>query len=221
MRSARSRIAGAALPLALLAIGCTSSGTTPVIASSGGQASYAMHYNEELSSTAKGITDAESREKTLSSGFAAHVDELRKPDWEKVETIVEDSDSAGKSAGFADAAGEANAVKSFMESEKTDLNNRIAGNAAHAAKQAGCSGDIGGSMAYAMNDAVNKQMQKKLRSRNEAFVIIERYKTSLGPQNVASLEKLADEVAEASYVVHVNMNPRKERLKKLASDRTR
>ena len=167
------------------------------------------------------ITDGETREKTLSSGFAAKVDELRKPDWEKVEKIVSDSDSAGKSAGFADTQGEAAAIKSFMESEKTELNNRIAGNVAHAAKQAGCTGDqIGGQMAYAMNDAVSKQMQKKLRSRNEAFVTIERYKTSLGPQNVASLEKLADEVSEASYIVHVQMILQKERLKKLASDKS-
>ncbi len=207
-------------PLSLVAVlGCSSAGKGPTMAASGGQTSYAVGYAEEVTSATKAINDAQTKEKQLTAGFAAHVDELKKPDWEKVETIISDSDEAGKSADFAEAQGDALAVKSFWDAEKNEIAGRVNGNAQHTLKQAGCTADTAGPISYAMNEAVTKQLQKKLRSKNEAFVVIERYKTSLGPQNTASLEKLADEVAEASYDVHVLMVLQRNRLQRLVADR--
>ncbi len=207
------------LPIAVILGACSSSGKAPVLPSSSGQAAYAIHYNEELTSATKAVADAQARAKTLSSGFMAHVDELRKPDWQKVETVIDDSDEAGKSADFAEAQGEATAVRTFWDSEKNEVTGRVNGSAQHSMKQAGCSADTAGPIAFALNDAITKQLQKKLRSKNEAFVVIERYKTSLGPQNVASLEKLADEISEASYDVHVLMILQHGRVKRLADDK--
>jgi hypothetical protein len=200
-------------------LGCSTSGKAPELPSSSGQTAYAIHYNEELTSATKAIADAQAREKTLSAGFAAHVDELKKPDWQKVELVIDDSDEAGKSADFADAQGDATVIKGFWESEKNEITAKVSGNAQHTMKQAGCSAEVAGPISFALNDAITKQLQKKLRSKNEAFVVLERYKTSLGPQNVASLEKLADEISEASYDVRVLMVVQHNRVKRLAGDK--
>jgi hypothetical protein len=202
----------------LVAAGCSST-KAPVLPSSSGQTAYALHYETDLTSATKALGDGATREKTLSTGFAAHVDELRKPDWQQVGAIVDDSDEAGKSAGFADAEAEASAVKSFWDSEKGDITARVAGGASQSMKQSGCAADVSGPISFSLNDAITKQLQKKLRAKNEAFVILERYKGSLGPQNVAVLEKLADEVSEASYIVHVQMLRQQDSLKRIAAER--
>jgi hypothetical protein len=208
------------LAIALVSVtGCSSSGKGPLLASSSGQAAYAIHYDDELTSATKSVSEAQTREKSLSAGFGAYVDQLKKPDWSKVADIVDDSDEAGKSADFAEAANDAIAIKSFWDSDKNELGARVNGATQQKLKEAGCSADVGGQISWAMGEAINKQLQKRLRSKNEAFVIIDRYRPSLGPQNVVTLEKLADDVSEASYEVHVLMILQRERLKRLADDK--
>ncbi len=206
--------------VALLLAACSSSTEKgPVFASSAGRAPYAVSYADEIEASRKSIADAEEREKTLADGLAAHVEEVKKTDWDKVQEIVDDSDQAGRTADFADAFAEAKAVKKFWEGEKDAISSKVAGNAQHTAKQAGCEAEVGGAAAFALNDAVTKQIQKRLRAKNEAFLVMERYKSSLGAQNVPALEKLADETAEASYDVHVNMIVSRNNLRRMLADK--
>lgn len=199
---------------------CSSSGKGPVLSPSGDQAPYALGYADELNGASKSFSDAQTQEKTLSAGLGARVDELKKVDWDRVLFVVDESDKAGKSADYADAHGDADAVKAFWDSEKDAITGKVVGNAQHTVKEAGCSADVAGPVAFSLNDAVAKQQQKRLRGKNEAFVMIERYKVSLGPQNTATLEKLGDEVAQASYDVHVLMVRERERLRMLVGDKS-
>lgn len=215
----QSRLLGFVAPFALLAAACSSSTKAPATASSGGQTAYAIRYNDDLASATKAVGEAQSRVKTLSSGFGAHVEQLKKPNWQRVEAIVDDSDEAGKSSDFADEEAQATAVREFWDAEKNEINSRVIGSTQTKLKEAGCTGEVGGTIAYTLNEGISKQVQKRVRARNEAFVIIERYKTSLGPQNTAALEKLADDVSEASYDVHVLMVLHRNRLERLVGDK--
>jgi hypothetical protein len=159
----------------------------------------------------------------LTSGFGGYVDQLKKPSWQRVDTIVDDSDDAGSRTDFADADGDATAVRGFWDSEKNDISARVVGTTQAKLKEECANlngGEVGGTVSYALNEAITKQVQKKLRARNEAFVVIERYKTSLGPQNTTALEKLADDVAEASYDVHVLLVLQKNRVERLIADKS-
>jgi len=199
---------------------CSSSGKGPVLASSSSQTNYAVHYSDELGASAKAVTDAQTREKTLSAGFAARVDELKKPDWDRVQSIIDDSDAAGRSADFADAHADADAVRDFWERDKDAITGRVVGNVQHTTKEAGCTADVAGPTAFALNEGITKQLQKRLRGKNEAFVTIERYRTSMGPQNAAALEKLADDISQASYDVNVSMAQERARLQRIVDDKS-
>lgn len=205
--------------VSLAALSACTRGSHAAPPSSSAQPAYAAGYADSVSTTTKAIVDRQAEVKQLTGTFGGRVDELKKPNWQRVETIVDKADASGKSAGYAEAEQEWAAVKRFFTEEQATIGGKVAGNAQYAAKQAGCTADVGGPAAFALKDAVDKQLEKRVRARNDAFVVLDRYGTSLGKENTAVLEKLADDVALASYIVNVDLVEQRERLRSRLSEK--
>jgi formamidopyrimidine-DNA glycosylase len=56
-----------------------------------------------------------------------------------------------------------------------------------------------------MDRAVDQQLDESVRSHNAATRVIEDNQDALGKQNLDKLQKAADQIALASYIVHVRM----------------
>jgi hypothetical protein len=210
--------------ISVLLMGCARPEKGPVLVSSAGQPVYALKYADELGASARAIGDAQDQERKLASGLGARVDDLRKPDWDLVRSVVDESDAAGKSADFFDTHDEVDSTRTFWTDEKGTMDAKVAGAAQSAFKQANCTSgctnvEVGGPAAFALNEAMDKALQKRLRASNDALLLIERHHTALGAANTAALEKLADDIAQASYLVHVALVVRADRLKRLLADK--
>ncbi len=193
-------------------LGCTSNARGPVAASSATQPGYAVKYSASLESSSSSVTEGASNAKAATGNFQTRIGELKNVDWNLVTQIVDRADEAGKSSLYAEAYAEDAAMREFWKDEGDAIIGKVSGNAQYTAKQAGCTAEVGGAVSFAMKDSVTKALEKRLRSKNHAHNLIERNRTQLGQANATALEKLADDVALASYIVHVQMIEQRDRL---------
>lgn len=118
--------------------------------------------------------------------------------------IVEAADEAGRGEAFAAAREEARIVRAFANEERGPLASRVSGATQQKITEAKCENvEVSGVISYAMKDAVDRQLDKRLRAHNEAQFLIEHDKATLGPNVVTVMQKLADDIAVASYLVNV------------------
>jgi hypothetical protein len=193
------------LGLVLLASAACAQQQPALYASPADQAAYAERYPAALNGARTRYGEDEKVVATTTGEFAKYPDQLQKPDWTVVSAVIEDADQAGKSGDLAAGMAEADAVRTFYAGERDKLRQKVGGSAEHAAKEKNCEVELYGPIGGALDRAMEQQLEERLRARNAAHRRIEDNIDALGKPNVEKLEKQADEVALASYVVHVRM----------------
>jgi hypothetical protein len=211
------------LVLSLAVLGaCAGRQGEPTIASSAEQTSYVLGYADQLSATTTSLGDEQTEVARVSGELKTRTQNLKGDvDPQLLLQIVELSEEAGKGRAFADARGSELAVRDFFEDERQPLTGRVSTAAQNKVTEASCTQeiDLGGSVSYALKDGVDKQLEKRLREHNDAQLLIQRHKASLGPANVALLETLADDIARASYFVNIALLDDKNRLERMLSEK--
>jgi len=189
---------------ALLALACSKQ-EPALYASSAGDGSYAERYPAMLAALRNGHFEAEKQAYTLSGEFSKYPDELKDPSWAHVEVVVEKADEAGKGADFAAGMGETQVVRTFYTEERDVLRQKVGGSAEHAAKEKSCDVELYGPIGGALDRSVDQQLEERLHERSAAHRAIEDNQDALGKPNLEKLEKQADSIALASYLVHVRI----------------
>jgi len=203
--------------LAAFAAGCTQK-PEPVFASSANEASYAERYPAALLAVRTEYATDESKARELFGGFQNYPGALTTPDGQQVLAVVQRADAAGKSAAYAQQARENQDVSRFFSDEKDTLNQKVGGAAQYAAKQKECTADVASPAIGALDKGVDKALEDRLRAHDEAHRYIEDHQDALGKPNLEKLQKQADEISLASYLVHVRVKELKIELSRMVDE---
>jgi hypothetical protein len=134
--------------------------------------------------------------------------------------IVQQADDAGRGEAFATANDQARGVRDFWEEERGRITGRANSAAQKQLTEANCKEtDISPAIGYALKDGVDKQLEKRLRAENEAQRTIERNRNAIGAANLAAVQKLADDIAMASYLVNIALVLDRNRVDRLLYER--
>jgi hypothetical protein len=185
----------------------------PVVASSAGQSNYALRYPNSVDALRNEYGTKRQEAHAFVGNFARYPDELSGARAEDVWPVLERADEAGRSGSYVQERRSLENVRAFFNEERDDIGRRVAGSAQYVAQQKGCANvEVGGAANAALKDAVDKRIEKRLREHNEGHAALERLRPTLGKERSEKLEKQADEVAEASYLVYVALPDAKTRL---------
>jgi len=213
-----SLLRAAALFLVVTA-GCAGRQPKPIVVSSAQATGYALGYAEQLDAEAKTLVADKAQTAELLQRLKAGRQLKPGADQELVLAIVAQSDEAGRGAAFAAANAEARQVRVFWDEERGTISARVNGVAQKQITEAGCAkADVAAGVGYALKDGVDKQLEKRLRARNEAQRTIELNKAMLGQGNLITLQTLADDIAMTSYLVNSGLVDDRDRLKRLLDD---
>ncbi len=216
--STRSSLAlGLSLAVALLPA-CSAPKPEPEYASSANHSHYARDYPEKLNAVTTGFTERRAEARKLLGELGAAPGKLKDPSWPHVLEIVDRADEDGRSHAYVGRLRRVEGASAFFEAEKDEINRKVGGSVAYTAKKKGCDEAIAGAAAPALKDVVEKQLEKELRDGSEAQQLIERYRGELGKENAAALEKLADDLTRASFLVHIAIVDDKVRLLRMVSE---
>jgi post-segregation antitoxin (ccd killing protein) len=168
------------------------------------QANYAAAYPSALQTTSNDYVNTERDARRLTTDFARYPDQLKDPPWALVQTVVTRADEAGRSASYVEGRRQSDAIDSFFTSDNNEITRRVAGSAQYVTKKKECDVDVSATVGASLKEAVDKQLEKRLRARNDAHLTIERYRDTLGRPNAVVLEKQADDISSASYLANVH-----------------
>src|SRR6478609_5552259 len=207
--------------IALLAAALSSACTTqpaPTFASAANESGYAERYPTALLGARSEFAADETRAREIIADLPKYPEALTSPDGEKVSAVVSRADAAGKSGAYARQMEEQSHVSSFFSEEKDELNQKVGGAAQYAAKQKECTADVSSPAIGALDKGVDKAMEDRLRDHDEAQRYIEDNQDTLGKANLEKLQKQADDITLASYLVHVRVKQLKLELSQLVAE---
>jgi hypothetical protein len=206
-----------ALLAAALSYGC-SQRPAPAFASSANETSYAERYPSTLLALRTEFATDEAKARDIFGGFPNYPGALTNPDGQQVLGVVTRADAAGKSGAYAEQAQENQSVSRFFTEEKDPLNQKVGGAAQYAAKQKDCTVDVASPAIGALDHGVDKALEERLRGHDEAHRYIEDHQDALGKPNLEKLQKQADDISLASYLVHVRVKELKLELSRLVDE---
>ncbi|HET7541896.1 MAG TPA: hypothetical protein VFK05_18605 [Polyangiaceae bacterium] len=208
-------------PIALFVTAFSSACTTqpaPAFASAANESGYAERYPSALLGARTEFATDETRAREIFADFPKYPGALTNPDGEQVSEIVTRADAAGKSGAYGRQMEEQSHVSRFFSQEKDGLNQKVGGAAQYAAKQKECTVDVGSPAIGALDRGMDKAMEDRLHDHDEAQRYIEDHQDALGKANLEKLQKQADDIALASYLVHVRVKQLKLELSQLVAE---
>jgi len=200
-----------------LGVACQKQENTALTTPSSGEGAYATRYPDELARVKNRFAEREGQARRTLGTFASYPDELDKPSWPDVVAVYKAADAAGHGDEYVTRLHETTTVQSFFTEEKDELNKKVGGAAQYTAKQKGCTAELYGPTAAALDKTVEKQLEKRLRERNEAHHYIDDHEDALGKPNREKLEKQADDISLTSYLVKVGGAEAKRELSELVA----
>ena len=216
--STRSHLAPA-LALALALGACSAPKPEPEFASSAGHGHYAREYPEKLNAVTKDFSDRRAEARKILGELGGYPAKIKDPpSWAHVQEILERAGEDGRSYAYVGRLRRVEAATVFFETEKDEINKKVAGSVAYTAKKKGCDEAIAGAAPPALKDVIEKQLEKELHEASEAQQLVERYRGELGKDNAAALEKEADDLARVSYLVHIELVEDKLRLVRMVGE---
>jgi len=207
--------------IALLVAAFSSACTTqpaPAFASAANESGYAERYPTALLGARTEFAADETRAREIFADFPKYPGALTNPDGEQVSAVVSRADAAGKSGAYARQMEEQSHVGRFFSEEKDGLNQKVGGAAQYAAKQKECTVDVASPAIGALDHGVDKAQEDRLRDHSEAQRYIEDHQDALGKANLEKLQKQADDITLASYLVHVRVKQLKLELTQLIAE---
>jgi hypothetical protein len=199
-------------------VACAETKVEPVVATSSHEASYAVTYPQDVDNVGNEFKESQTNARKNLSTFFEYPKKLKDPNGPWVAKIVDKADASGKSAAYVERMKKVEASASFYGAEKKEIGNKVAGNANYAIKQKKCDVDVSGTVVSSLDAAYGEQLEKRLRERNEAFTIIDRYRETMPKEDVPILEDQADDIAYTSYVVNIELIEAKVKLRRMMAD---
>lgn len=197
---------------------CAASKPEPEVASSASHGGYAKEFPAELQAVTKDFALKQGEARKAMGEFAGYPGKYKDPNYKQVAEVISRADEDGRQYQYVERLRRVEAAAEFFEAEKDEINRKVAGAVAYAAKKKSCDADIAGSAVPALRDAVDKQLEKELADESEAHQLIERYKVQLGKENATELGHQADAVSRASYLVHIRLVEDKVRILRLLKE---
>jgi len=204
--------------LLCLAAGCGPQKPEPLYGSSAEHSTYAERYPASMAAVRTRYADDEKRARESMGKLDAYPDELNAPSYSHYSEVVKRADASGKGGDFVQSMEETQAVQRFYDEEKQTIQQKVGGSVAYAAKEKQCEVELYGPVAGALDKAVEKQLEERMRAHNEAQRYIEDHQDVLGKANIEKLQKQADEIAITSYIAHVHLKQHKAELEAMIED---